>query len=221
MKRLLITPLLLSAILVTITSCKKEKEEQPLDKGVKVPFITAETLKTEETIEVPMDTIKDKVEEQPVVNVPKEEKKVSPKNTSATKKKQTPKNEKRDQEDYPLVDDTSQKKPTVTNDFDTIYTEVTTKAYYPGGMPAFNKQFISRFKIPEIDLLNKRVQILTQFVVNLDGSLSDIVFLKESGYGIEEEIIRVLNNMPKWKPAILEGRPVRSLFTLPITIQVQ
>jgi len=226
MKRILLTTLLLSAILVTTSSCKKEKEEQPLDKGMEVPFITEETPKPEETKEAPKDTIKDKVEEQPIVNKPiKEEKKTPPKKPNTTKKNQTTKNnpeiEKTDKKEYPPVGDSPEEHITISNDDDTIYTAVSIKAEYPGGMSAFNKQFVSRFRRPDLDTDVKRIQVIVQFVVNLDGSLSDFVVARDPGYGAGRETVRVLKSMPNWIPAQLKGKTVRSLFTLPITIQVQ
>jgi protein TonB len=222
MKRILLTTLLLSAILATISSCKKEKEEQPLDKGLEVPFITEETPKPEETKEAPKDTIKDNIEEQPVVNKPiKEEKKAAPKNTKKQTTNTSSIDSKTDKKEYPPVGDSPEEHVTISNDDDTIYTAVSIKAEYPGGMSAFNKQFVSRFRIPDFDTDVKRVQVIVQFVVNLDGSLSDFVVARDPGYGTGREAVRVLKSMPNWIPAQLKGKTVRSLFTMPITIQVQ
>nr|WP_254050255.1 energy transducer TonB [Myroides sp. N17-2] len=99
--------------------------------------------------------------------------------------------------------------------------EVDKNAEYPGGMSAFNRQFISRFRTPDIDGSVKRIQVIIQFIVEADGSLTDIKAVRDPGYGAGKEAIRVLNSMPKWHPAELDGKRVRSQFTLPITIQVQ
>lgn len=224
MKRLLLTTLLLSAILLSTSSCKKEI--QPLDKGMEVPFLTEETPKPEETNEAPQDTIKDTAEDQPVVNTPvKEEKKTPPKKPNTSKKNQTTKNapeeEKIDKKDYPPVGDSPEENITISNDDDTIYTAVTIKAEYPGGISAFNKQFLSRFRRPDFDTGVKRVQVIVQFVINVDGSLTDFVVARDPGYGVGKEAVRVLKSMSNWIPAQLKGKTVRSSFTLPITIYVQ
>lgn len=114
-------------------------------------------------------------------------------------------------------------KPEVSGDGDPnkVFVAVQVKAEYPGGMPAFNKQFISRFRTPDIDSGVKRIQVIVQFIVEIDGSLTDIKVARDPGYGAGKEAVRVLNSMPKWKPAIQNNRSVRSQFTLPITIQVQ
>lgn len=114
-------------------------------------------------------------------------------------------------------------KPEVSGDGDPnkVFVAVQVKAEFPGGMPAFNKQFISRFRTPDIDSGVKRIQVIVQFIVEIDGSLTDIKVARDPGYGAGKEAVRVLNSMPKWKPAIQNNRSVRSQFTLPITIQVQ
>ncbi|MEC4114384.1 energy transducer TonB [Myroides pelagicus] len=106
-------------------------------------------------------------------------------------------------------------------DPNTVFVAVQHQASYPGGMPAFQKQFISRFRTPDIDSSTRRIQVIVQFIVEKDGSLTDIKVLRDPGYGAGREAVRVLNGMPKWKPAQQNGRTVRSQFTLPITIQVQ
>ncbi|MVX36343.1 energy transducer TonB, partial [Myroides sp. LoEW2-1] len=113
------------------------------------------------------------------------------------------------------------KEDKVETDENTVFVAVQVQASYPGGMPAFQKQFVSRFRTPDIDSSTKRIQVIVQFIVEKDGSLTDIKVLRDPGYGAGKEAVRVLNGMPKWKPAQQNGRTVRSQFTLPITIQVQ
>ncbi|MNF78697.1 Gram-negative bacterial tonB protein [compost metagenome] len=58
-----------------------------------------------------------------------------------------------------------------------------------------------------------------QFVVEKDGSLSDLRTMKDIGYGIGDEVIRVLKLSPKWTAGSINGKPVRVMYSLPITIQ--
>lgn len=102
-----------------------------------------------------------------------------------------------------------------------VFDFVQVKAAPVGGFEAFNKMFVSRFRSPEMGSDIKKIQVIVKFIVEKDGSLSDIVILRDPGYGAGKEALRVLQNMPKWKPAIQNNRKVRSQFTLPITIQVQ
>lgn len=88
------------------------------------------------------------------------------------------------------------------------------------GMTKFSKSFVSRFR--NLDLGNNvsKIQVILSFVVEKDGSLTDIKVLRDPGYGAGAEAIRVLKTMPKWKPAEQNKKAVRSQFTLPITIQI-
>ncbi len=59
-------------------------------------------------------------------------------------------------------------------------------------------------------------KVILQFVVERDGSLTDIKVLRGIGDGCDEEAIRVLKKSPHWTPGIQNGRPVRCTFTVPI-----
>lgn len=63
--------------------------------------------------------------------------------------------------------------------------------------------------------------VVMQFVVNEDGSLTDIKPTKNDAYGMGESLSEVLKNSPKWTPAEQNGKPVASYFTKPVTIVIQ
>jgi protein TonB len=58
--------------------------------------------------------------------------------------------------------------------------------------------------------------IYITFVVERDGSITDVKVLRGIGGGCDEEAIRVVQNMPKWTPGKQRGRPVRVQFSMPI-----
>jgi len=62
---------------------------------------------------------------------------------------------------------------------------------------------------------------IIQFIVMKDGSLSDIKCIKDPGFGIAKEAIRVIKLSPKWMPGIQNGHPVNSLHQQPFTFVVQ
>lgn len=64
-------------------------------------------------------------------------------------------------------------------------------------------------------------RVILRFVVNEDGSVSDIQIVRGIGSGCDEEAKRVLASMPKWKPGKQNGRPVKVYFTLPVTFKLQ
>lgn len=59
-------------------------------------------------------------------------------------------------------------------------------------------------------------RVIIRFVVNEDGSVSGAKVLKGIGAGCEEEALRVINSMPKWKPGKNNGKAVKVFFTLPV-----
>ena len=61
--------------------------------------------------------------------------------------------------------------------------------------------------------------MIVTFVIEKDGSLTDIKVIRDIGYGTGEEAIRVLKECKKWIPAEQNGQKVRVQYTLPISIQ--
>jgi protein TonB len=91
------------------------------------------------------------------------------------------------------------------------------KPEYPGGIEKFYKFVGNNYKTPEEEGLKGKVYVT--FVVEKDGSLTDIKVLRDIGYGTGTEAIRVLKKCPKWNPGEQNGKKVRVLYSLPITIQ--
>ena len=61
---------------------------------------------------------------------------------------------------------------------------------------------------------------IVQFVVDVDGSISNVVSLTNHGYGMEEAAIRTIKKGPKWNPAIQNGRQVKAYRKQMITFVV-
>ncbi|HLO74102.1 MAG TPA: M56 family metallopeptidase [Flavobacterium sp.] len=138
-------------------------------------------------------------------------------NDSAKKKKKT----KKPEPSYcPDVEPKKNEKVNeiITSDIKNL-TEVTEKPTYIGGMQAFYKYVAKNFIVPTEAKIDGN--IIVSFVVEKDGSLNEINVLKDIGYGTGEEAIRVLTGSPKWNPGTKEGKPVRVLYTLPISIKVK
>ena len=88
------------------------------------------------------------------------------------------------------------------------------------GVQNFYKSFASEFNVDNHSNNENQVKILLSFVVETDGSFNEIKVLKSSSEDLANEAIEILKSMPKWNPAELDGKPVRSLYTLPITINL-
>ena len=62
--------------------------------------------------------------------------------------------------------------------------------------------------------------ILISFVVETDGSLSDVKVVRDLGFGTKEEALRLMSKSPKWSPGIQDGKPVRVAYNLPIRLKI-
>ncbi|MEG0917902.1 MAG: energy transducer TonB [Myroides sp.] len=105
----------------------------------------------------------------------------------------------------------------VIKDENHIYKFVQKKAEPKEGYQAFFECFLNEFKKPTLPKDIKEIRVRLRFLVEKDGSFSDIQIIEDK-YNIGEEAIRVLKIMPKWNPAMHDGKMVRTRFTLPIKI---
>jgi hypothetical protein len=98
--------------------------------------------------------------------------------------------------------------------------DVTEKPTFESGLEAFYKYIGTQYKIPEEVTKNKlKGKVFASFIVEKDGALSNIKILRDMGYGTGEEAKRVLENSPKWLPGKIDGKPVRTRYSLPIAIK--
>jgi antitoxin component YwqK of YwqJK toxin-antitoxin module len=89
------------------------------------------------------------------------------------------------------------------------------KPDFPGGMKDFYKYIVKNFKSPN----SARGKIKVEFVVELDGDLTDFKIIEGINYDINVEAVRVLFDSPEWIPGKIDGKDARVKFSLPITIQ--
>ncbi len=105
---------------------------------------------------------------------------------------------------------------------DKIFEIVEENAVPPGGsVPALLKWVTKNLQYPEIAASNGiEGKVVVQFVVERDGSVSDIKVVRGVDPSLDKEAVRVLSKMPKWQPGKQRGKPVRSRFTLPVTFKL-
>lgn len=109
----------------------------------------------------------------------------------------------------------------VTEDSNEIFTNVEQLPRFPGGDAAFGNFLRKNLMYPAVARENNiQGRVIVNFVVEKDGSLTDIKVLRGLEGGLSEEAIRVLKRTPKWEPGIQNGRPVRVSFTIPILFQL-
>lgn len=91
------------------------------------------------------------------------------------------------------------------------------KPDFPGGLQKFYDYVSRNYRIPDEEGLNGKVFVT--FVVEKDGSLTDIKVIRDIGFGTGKEAMRVLKSSPRWNPGEQNGKKVRVQYSLPITIK--
>ena len=105
---------------------------------------------------------------------------------------------------------------------ETIFTVVEQQPEFSGGMSALGQYLQKTLRYPAAaQRANVSGRVFMSFVVNTDGSIQDVSVLKGLGFGTDEEAIRVVKGMPKWRPGKQSGRPVRVKFQLPINFTLE
>jgi hypothetical protein len=111
---------------------------------------------------------------------------------------------------------------TVTIDSD-VFQKVETEASYPDGINGWRK-FLEKNLNANTPVDNGapmgRYQVIVQFVVDINGEVSDVKPLTKYGWGMENEVVRLIKRSGKWNPAIQNGRPVKAYRKQPVTFQV-
>ncbi|MCU7551916.1 energy transducer TonB [Chitinophagaceae bacterium LB-8] len=101
---------------------------------------------------------------------------------------------------------------------------VEVEADFPGGVTEFTN-FLNNHLNPDVPI-NKgapagKYQVVAQFIIDIDGSVTNAKALTNCGFGMEQELIRAIKLSPKWKPAIQYGRPVKAYRKQPITFVIE
>jgi periplasmic protein TonB len=103
-----------------------------------------------------------------------------------------------------------------------IFTVVEQNPEFVGGNAAMYAWLGKNIKYPAAaQRANISGKVFVSFTVNTDGSITDAQVLKGLGFGTDEEAIRVVKSMPKWKPGKQSGRAVRVKYNLPISFQLE
>ena len=103
-----------------------------------------------------------------------------------------------------------------------IFKVVEVMPEFPGGAAKMMEYIQKNMKYPmmarESDIQGR---VFVNFVVEPDGSISNVTVMRGIGGGCDEEALRVVNSMPKWKPGKQRGSAVRCSFTVPIIFKLQ
>jgi protein TonB len=100
--------------------------------------------------------------------------------------------------------------------------ELDKQPFFPGGIKKFYEYVGTNFEKQNIDEEEgQAIRVLVSFVIEKNGSMTDIEVTRKTTPEIDKEAIRVLKSLKtKWAPGIKNGEPVRTQFTLPITVML-
>jgi periplasmic protein TonB len=92
---------------------------------------------------------------------------------------------------------------------------------FPGGINKFYNYVGNNFEKPDIEATNT-FRVYVSFVIEKDGSMTDIKVIRDPGFGLGKEAIRVLKSLKtKWSPGMISSKPVRTAYNLPIVVEMQ
>ena len=107
-------------------------------------------------------------------------------------------------------------------DIETIFLVVEEQPEFPGGMAKLMKYFSDNVRYPVVAAENGiQGRVICQFTVWRDGSIRDIVVLRGVDKSLDKEAVRLIENMPKWKPGKQRGKEVSCKFTVPVSFRLQ
>ena len=103
-----------------------------------------------------------------------------------------------------------------------IFRVVDTDPEFPGGIDSMYAWIERNIQYPTLARNNKiEGKVYVTFVVESDGSISNPKILRDIGGGCGAEVIRILNQMPRWIPGKQRGKPARVQFNLPVNFQLK
>ena len=103
-----------------------------------------------------------------------------------------------------------------------VFTIVEEMPAYPGGDAKLYEYLGKNIKYPQIARESGILgRVFVNFVVEPDGSVSNVKVMRGIGGGCDEEAVRVIKTMPKWKPGKQRGKAVRVTYTIPVVFKLQ
>ena len=114
-----------------------------------------------------------------------------------------------------------EQKPVPVSSSNKVFDVVDVIPSFPGGDKAMWEFFDKERVYPESCLREKKQgRVLVSFIVEKDGSLSNLKVIRSVNSEFDKEAIRLVKSMPKWTPAIKDGKYVRCKYTMPVTFKL-
>ncbi|HJP62925.1 MAG TPA: energy transducer TonB [Mucilaginibacter sp.] len=109
----------------------------------------------------------------------------------------------------------------VAVDTNKIFRPIDQEPIFPGGMAKLYQYILKNLKYPKEALENKvQGRVLVSFIIEKDGTLTDIKVSKGLTPETDAEAIRLIQACPKWRPGTQGGRPVRVQYIIPIKFEL-
>lgn len=103
----------------------------------------------------------------------------------------------------------------------TIFTTAEMQPEFPGGNDNFLKFIGKNIRYPsDARRVNKQGKVIVQFIIEKDGSVTNVKVLRPLFPSIDSEAIRVVSSSAKWKPGMQKGQGVRVSYVVPITFNI-
>lgn len=105
-----------------------------------------------------------------------------------------------------------------------VFERVEVEAEFTGGATGWIK-YMTKYLNPNVPIKNNapigQYQVIVRFIVSKTGAISDIVAETNHGFGMEQEVVRIIQKGPDWIPAQQNGKPVNAYRRQPVTFVVQ
>ncbi len=122
----------------------------------------------------------------------------------------------------PVVGDMNGERLQPRLDGEVIYSQAEQMPEFPGGLEGLSQFLSENIVYPPVAYDNNvEGRVIVQFVVEKDGSVGEIKILRSVEVNLDYEAIRLCKILPKFKPGMMDGKPVRVWYTLPVTFKLE
>ena len=92
---------------------------------------------------------------------------------------------------------------------------------FPGGAAEFMKWLTKNLRYPASAQSQKvKGRVVAQFIINRDGSVTDLEVTEHLDRACDNEVLRVLRMMPKWQPGLMDAKPCRTKVCIPVVFNL-
>ena len=115
----------------------------------------------------------------------------------------------------------AEKEPLIISPLSQDFMTEPTMPTYPGGTEKMFEFIADNLRWPGDDDSCIQGRVVVSFIVEKDGSLTDVKVIKSLDPAFDKEAIRVVKSMPKWEPGMWRGKPARVNYSIPIRFRLR